>query len=633
MHTLSSRVAIAPLAAVLLLTPLPVKRGADANEFPQQQPQTPQQQPLRPLRKPDFILDRAPVANIRVLRTPDVTGQRVSEAKTILERAGFRAGPAIAEPTRGATPGTVVRQDPAAGTPNKPGAAITLWIATAPPRDDRRRDDVGPPIGPGTPPRGDGGIKPPDAPRLTVVPDLGGRSVPEALAILEKARLRPGGQRREESEAPPNTVVGQAPPARHRVPEGTPVNIVVATQILVEVPDLIGRPRPEALAQLERKRLGLGPQEREESEAVAGTVVNQSPGAGRRVPVGSPVALAIATPALVTVPDVRGTPEAPAIARLQSSRLRVGERRQQESEDVAGAIVAQRPAPGTRVPPGTPVNLLVAVPILVSVPDLTGRAADEASRLLRERQLSLGERHRQESDATPGSITRQSPRADVRVPRGTRIDVVVAAAPPPPPILLPRAPRRSDVTPPTPPPSPPAADPGPKPTPQPVPPSMAAPTPTPTPATPKTLTPSTPTPPPAPPQTGAPSIPPPPARRDTVPPVATTTPVAPPATIPPARQLDWLYPVALSVGLVLLLGGAGAALYRYSKRWSPSPPSVPAPTLEFAQRWDVGTVQIGPAGALSAGPGLRLVSGIESDAPYLDNEHIVKVVDTAGDRQ
>ena len=154
MHTLSSRIAIVPLAAVLLLVPLRVTHRADANEFPQQQPKAPQPQLQRPLRNPDFIRDRAPVADLSVLRTPDVVGQRVGEAKTILERTGLRAGPAIAEPTRGASPGTVVRQDPAPRTPNKPGSTVTLWVATAPPPDKPRPDDVGPPIGPGTPPRG-----------------------------------------------------------------------------------------------------------------------------------------------------------------------------------------------------------------------------------------------------------------------------------------------------------------------------------------------------------------------------------------------------------------------------------------------------------------------------------------------
>ena len=621
MQTLSSRVVIAPLAAVLLLTSLP---RAQANEFPQQKPQAPQliQRQVRPeliIRDRAPIVDvreRGPVTDIQVPRTPNVVGQRVGEAKAILERAGFRVGQAVAEPTRGASPGTVIRQDPAPGTPNKQGAGINVWIATAPP-DDRRPDDVRPPKGPG-------GVKPtPDGPHLTVVPDL------------------------------------------------------------------VGRPLPEALAHLQRSRLGLGQQQREESEAVAGTVVNQSPSAGRRVPVGFPVALAIATPVLVTVPDVRGTAEAHAVSQLHGNRLRVGDRRPQESEDVAGSIVDQRPAPGARVSPGTPVSLLIAVPALVSVPDLTGRAADEASRLLRERQLSLGDRRRQESDATPGSITRQSPGANVRVPRGTRIDVVVAIAPPPPPVVpppqppvIPQPPRGSDPTPP--PSNPPVADPGPQPTP--VPPSTATPTPTPAPpqapapsttlpvatktptrSTPTlvaTKTPSTtpappatktatvttppaapkaatpPTVPPAAPQPPAPATPTPsPAPRETVPPVAAIVPVASPATTPAARQLDWLYPVALSVGLVVLLGGAGVALYRYSARWKPSQPSapsqpvVPAPTLEFTHRWDAGTVKIGPAGALCASPGLHLVSGIESDAPHLDNEHIVKVVAVAGDRQ
>ena len=126
MLTLSTRLALLPLAAVLLLASFPVEHHAEANEFPSQQPQTPQQQPAQPLRRPDLIRERAPIADIQVLRTPNVVGQQLGEAKTILERAGLHAGRAIAETTRGASPGTVVRQDPAPGTVNKPGSSITL---------------------------------------------------------------------------------------------------------------------------------------------------------------------------------------------------------------------------------------------------------------------------------------------------------------------------------------------------------------------------------------------------------------------------------------------------------------------------------------------------------------------------
>ena len=84
---------------------------------------------------------------------------------------------------------------------------------------------------------------------------------------------------------------------------------------------------------------------------------------------------------------------------------------------------------------------------------------------------------------------------------------------------------------------------------------------------------------------------------------------------------------------MVLLGAAGAVVYRYSTgRRALSQPSVPVPALQFAGRWDVGTVQIRPAGALCASAGLTLVSGIESDAPYLDHERIAKSVDVAGDR-
>jgi beta-lactam-binding protein with PASTA domain len=612
MHTLSGRAVVTPMVTALLLWSWPLAHRVDANEFPSQPAPQRQSPYVQPLRKSDAMVNRTRAADTRVLLTPDVVGQRIGDAKGKLEGAGLRAGSEVAEATRAARPGTVVRQSPAAGTPIKPGAVISLWVAAAPPRDDRRPDDVGSPIEERRPPRGDIGIKLPDGLQFVVVPDLGRRSLPEAVSILERARLRLGSQRREESDAAPDSIIGQVPPAGQRVLIGTPVSIVMATPVLVEVPDILGRPLAEAVEQLQRHRLGLGAQQREESEAVAGAVVSQTPAAGRRVPVGSSIAIAVATPMLVTVPDVRGASEAEAVAQLQGSRLRTGDRSRQESDDTVGTIVNQRPAPGTRVSPGTPVSLSVAVPMLVSVPDLSGRTDDEARQLLRERQLVLGDRQRQESDARPGSITRQSPRADTRVARGTRIDVVVAIAPAITPVALPPSP---------PPPQRPAVT-----QPSSQKPSVIDRGRTPTPPEPPTrVSPASPAP-PAPPTMVSPRL----TREDPAP-VASATSVVLPTTRPPVRRFDWLYPFALGAALVLVVGGARTAFRRYSGRRTSSPRSAPVPALDFASHWDAGTMRIGPAGALCAGSGLRLVSGIDMDSAHLDNDHIVGVVNVAGE--
>lgn len=63
----------------------------------------------------------------------------------------------------------------------------------------------------------------------TTVPDLKGKSVKEALAALESAKLRLGQRVDAYSETmPAGTVIGQQPPPLVEVPEETPVNFIVS---------------------------------------------------------------------------------------------------------------------------------------------------------------------------------------------------------------------------------------------------------------------------------------------------------------------------------------------------------------------------------------------------------------------
>jgi hypothetical protein len=76
---------------------------------------------------------------------------------------------------------------------------------------------------------------------------------------------------------------------------------------------------------------------------------------------------------------------------------------------------------------------------------------------------------------------------------------------------------------------------------------------------------------------------------------------------------------------MVVLAGAGTA-YRFRPRRATSEATTVAPTFAFTSRWDAGTFQLEPAGALGSGPGLRLESGIEMGIPQLSSEQLVKSV-------
>ena len=126
---------------------------------------------------------------------PNVTGQAADAAERALEDLGLRATVTEQE-TADEDPGTVLAQDPAAGTDVDPGTTVTLTVAK----------------------------EPSEAP----VPDLMGDAVNDALDALSQAGFRP-----RTEEVPVETpdedglVVDQRPPAGTQREKGSRVTIVV----------------------------------------------------------------------------------------------------------------------------------------------------------------------------------------------------------------------------------------------------------------------------------------------------------------------------------------------------------------------------------------------------------------------
>ncbi|HEX8691799.1 MAG TPA: PASTA domain-containing protein [Longimicrobium sp.] len=357
------------------------------------------------------------VARSALVRVPAVTGQPLARAGAMLREAGLRAAGPDTVTARG-EPGTVVRQSVAAGELVRPGTAVRLSVAQG----------------------------------LVRVPNLAGRPLDEAGALLRRARLARGAVDSAGSDRAAGTVVRQSPAAGAEVAPGTAVRLTLA-QGRVRVPDLAGRPLDEAGALLRQARLARGAVDSAGSDRAEGTVVGQSPAAGAEVAPGTAVALTLAQPRLVLVPDVVGDPAAAAARDLEAAGLRAGGVDTVESTDAAETVVRQSPAAGTRVRAGTVFTLgvsrgpdLAVVDTLggdtlppdgldtvrpgPTVPNLVGRTLAEARAALAPLGLSAGVDPAL-GDSAKWLVASQAPPAGTAAARGTAVRLELRAPPPP----------------------------------------------------------------------------------------------------------------------------------------------------------------------------------------------------------
>lgn len=233
---------------------------------------------------------------------------------------------------------------------------------------------------------------------LIVVPPVLGLSREAALAALARAGLKPGQMSERESRYPPDTVIDQTPEPGVEILSDRPVDLVVATPLRSEVPDIVGLPVEVAITRLEQAALVAGERtERMTRDAAENTVLEQFPMPGKRVDRGSAVAVVVAKapPPTVLVPALRGQPLQAAQAALTASRLALG-KVTTETNGRPGVVLAQEPKPGTEVPPGSAVDVIVAAEpgidalIARAVEAAAGTRAGISGKRLGERLRALG---------------------------------------------------------------------------------------------------------------------------------------------------------------------------------------------------------------------------------------------------
>jgi beta-lactam-binding protein with PASTA domain len=260
------------------------------------------------------------------------------------------------------------------------------------------------------------------------VPDVEGEQLAEATAALVGAGLRARVIRRR-TEGPEGVVLQQEPRAGVSVERGSAVALTVPAEGTIAVPDVRGMPAVRAFARLDDA--GLKPRaKRVFAAAPTGEVVAQKPAPGTKVADGSTVVVNVSRGRReVAVPDVKGLPEAEAVAALEGAGLEVAVTRV-PSDEVEGTVVAQSPAAGAEVVRGSGVQINVAArrtgttAAAVTIPDVVGLTESAAARRLRAAGLEV-ETNPVESAEPAGRVVRQNPAAGTRRSRGAvvRIDV------------------------------------------------------------------------------------------------------------------------------------------------------------------------------------------------------------------
>jgi serine/threonine-protein kinase len=258
----------------------------------------------------------------------------------------------------------------------------------------------------------------------------------EADAVREilAAGLEPDVRRQPHPTVPETFVFRQDPGPGQRIERGNAVTIFVSSgKPMTTVPDVRGKSRDEAAAIL--ARAGLEPRVREiPSERGINTVIAQDPGPGERVPRGSRVRINVSKgPAQVAVPPVVGDPFAQASSVLQGLNFAVA-RRDADSNEPAGTVIAQDPAANTLAPKGSTVTLTVSRgPKTKAVPSVEGQERDAAVAALEDAGFKVEVTEQEVDDENlVNLVLSQDPPAGTQAKPGSVVTIVVGVAPPPP---------------------------------------------------------------------------------------------------------------------------------------------------------------------------------------------------------
>ncbi len=192
------------------------------------------------------------------------------------------------------------------------------------------------------------------------VPQVNGLSLKAAEQQMTKAGLKYTVVNQPSATTAKGIVISTSPANGNVVAAGTTVKIFASSgPKMVKVPDVKGQSQASATSQLRSDGLQVTTLQDSNSGKPAGTVVKQSPKAGKSVKAGTLVTLYISQGG-TAVPNVVGQNYEVAIGQLGNSGLtNIHVVYQPDSGAANGTVISQNPHAGQHVSPSTQITLTV----------------------------------------------------------------------------------------------------------------------------------------------------------------------------------------------------------------------------------------------------------------------------------
>lgn len=205
--------------------------------------------------------------------------------------------------------------------------------------------------------------KKPDVAMIDVV----GKNIDEVKVSLLEINLTPEIEYEESTEYEQGIVMNASVSSGTMVEEGTNIVLTVsAGSEGVEVPDVVGATKAEAVSGLEQKGFVVNETEGFDPYIREGSIITQSPEAGTKAPAGTTVTIRVSKGkeiAKIPVPDIMRVDEMEATTRLIESGLEPGVVTEVNHEDaaLAGLVCYQSYSVGAYVEPGTVVDFHISI--------------------------------------------------------------------------------------------------------------------------------------------------------------------------------------------------------------------------------------------------------------------------------
>lgn len=209
-----------------------------------------------------------------------------------------------------------------------------------------------------------------------------------------------------------------------------------------KVPDLTGMTEQEARERLEGKKLKAGQITTAKKGETAGTVVDQDPKPGAKIPDDMTVALVLEAggetkpkpvgdtgeSSIAAVPDLTGKTQADAETALTNAGLGRGSLDVVVDNHPEGTVFFQDPPANLQVASGTLVNIKVASSGMVAVPSVVGDTEPVARQKLVSAELAVGEVTPVIAAGAVGAVVEQNPDPGVRVAKGQPVRLKIRQA-------------------------------------------------------------------------------------------------------------------------------------------------------------------------------------------------------------